>query len=117
MMISTLELPEELEARLDGLARKKGESRNALILAAIEEWLCEREIKLPARGSAFARKGARKIAARRTCFAVKRQFYARMRSDDQEDIARADEVMTGIRAGAIKVYPAEEVWKRLGLED
>lgn len=37
--------------------------------------------------------------------------------EDQEDAAMADEVMTGIRAGTVKVYPAKEVWDRLGLGD
>lgn len=37
--------------------------------------------------------------------------------DDQEDIANADEVVAGIEAGTIKVYPAKEVWNRLALGD
>lgn len=37
--------------------------------------------------------------------------------EDQEDAAMADEVMAGIRAGTVKVYPAKEVWDRLGLGD
>lgn len=37
--------------------------------------------------------------------------------EDHEDISRADEVMAGIKAGTVKVYPAKEVWDRLGLGD
>lgn len=37
--------------------------------------------------------------------------------EDQEDAILADEVMAGIQAGTVKVYPAKEVWDRLGLED
>lgn len=75
MTIGTLTLPDELEARLDGLARSTGKTKTALILTALEEWL-----------------------------------------EDQEDVARADEVMQGIRAGTVHVLTSEEVWKRLGLE-
>ena len=37
--------------------------------------------------------------------------------EDKEDAAVADEVMAGIQAGTVEVYPAKEVWDRLGLGD
>jgi RHH-type transcriptional regulator, rel operon repressor / antitoxin RelB len=37
--------------------------------------------------------------------------------EDVEDLYRADEVMRRIRSGEEKVYPAAEVWRRLGLDD
>lgn len=37
--------------------------------------------------------------------------------EDKEDATLADEVMAGVRAGTVKVYPAKEVWARLGLGD
>lgn len=69
-------VPDELDERFAGLARMKGESKESLILAALEEWL-----------------------------------------EDQEDAARADEVMRGVRSGAVKILSSEEVSKRLGMEN
>lgn len=36
---------------------------------------------------------------------------------DKEDADLADEVMTGVRAGAVEVYSAKEICDRLGLGD
>jgi RHH-type transcriptional regulator, rel operon repressor / antitoxin RelB len=37
--------------------------------------------------------------------------------EDVEDLYRAEQVMQRVRRGEEKIYSAEEVWKRLGLDD
>lgn len=43
MTLNTLEIPNDLEKRFDGLAKKKGTPKFDLILTALEEWIEDQE--------------------------------------------------------------------------
>lgn len=50
-----------------------------------------------------------------------KSFYARKvlleHMEDMEDLHLAEAALKRVRAGKERVYPAEEVWRRLGLDD